>query len=151
LQYPKQGNIYIIPTRIGLYHLGGSFLGIILTLSYANPLGIFFMFNWFCFLLGCAIATQRSLKNFSDILPLAENGWSENEAPSLRPQYLNEYWSFDLLIESNVKIKTLPLSKGPLRDVSIPPGCYRSKFIRISSTAPFGLFKSWMTRTISTI
>jgi hypothetical protein len=135
--YPKFGQIYILPTKVGIYHIAGTILGIIFALSYANPLGIFFIFLWFCFLLSSAIATHRLLARTKIDDLVSDFRWQEDQPFPINAQFNNEDWEIYFRLQEKADFY---LIKGKN---TLPAGVHQLLALQLASSAPFGLFRCW--------
>ncbi|MBI2520242.1 MAG: hypothetical protein HYV97_07485 [Bdellovibrio sp.] len=141
-RYPRVSQIYILPTRQGLYYLLGTFLGIIFALIYGNPLGIFFIFLWFVVLLIAAIITQQTLAKTRSMDWLMDWRWNENSTAEFKSDFDNEMCNISLQL--NDRQDFLSLKTPGL----IAPGVHTVQAIRLTSMAPLGIFQAWTYLTI---
>lgn len=137
LQYPRLGQIYILPTKQGLYYLLGAFLGIIFALIYGNPLGIFFIFLWFVVLLIAAIVTQQTLAKSKATDWLTDWRWHEDCSAELTQGFSNEQW--DISIQLGTQQNFISLKTRGL----FAPGIHAIHSVRLTSVAPLGMFQAW--------
>lgn len=148
----KAKRIYIVPTKLGGYYFAGTFLAFVVAIFYGNSFAYAITFFFFSFLMAVSFATNFSLKDI-EIKNKNEYFFIPNTDNNCELSILNhsDAKKIDLNLDGDsLSFSTIvDLSPGDLSRVSFQ---YKGegirklkiKYLTLSSTFPFGLYKAWM-------
>lgn len=150
-KFMRPGRIYILPTKLGLYYFGGTFLAFVVAIFYGTSFAYAITFFFFSFLMAVSFATNYSLKD-------------------LELTFKKEFYSIpgedcfsQLIIKNKSNDKKIDLSLShpdilfsEIKDIEGNGICgvsFRAKEeqikvihvrkLNLSSTFPFGLYRAW--------
>ncbi len=150
----KEKKIYILPTKAGLLTVTVTFIGFIISLSFANPLAISCSLLFLTTLLLSSFLTHYQLVPFDQIFAPSEIfGYQNSTIPinfrikSKRKNFASEMLSLSIPYTSSKS--TFSIEENEVKNLTVSffrkeVGISKIPNIILSSTFPFGLFKAWI-------
>lgn len=150
-QFRKKARVYILPTKMGGYLIGLIFLMFLLSIGYSNNLLLIFTLFLFAFNLLWLIQTHfhlHRLKIGEVRIPSVHAGDKSHVqihwmTTPKRP------WDWDFKLESSEESflceSPRDLESGSSAEVTFTKrGVINWQFLKVMSTRPFGLYKTWI-------
>lgn len=149
-QTRKRIRVFIIPTRMGGYLNGLIFLMMLLSVGYSNNLLLIFTLVLFGFNLMWVVQTNYHLHNLKFEHLQIPHGFSGSSVQIVAgwnsaPHSMHE-WQLELESEAEeLAVRTLEETHLKLvGELSLPSrGLKHWKYLRVSSTRPYGLYYAW--------
>lgn len=161
-RFLKKGQVYILPTGLGVYFLFFLLVLFGLSLSYGHSLAFSATFFVFSLTSVAAVMTNENmrhlnLESFSNEVQIYANESASALFVISNSSSSDKYFKIAITkSDGSISSELFHLKAGEVRSCSLPifgkrRGVYQLKNVRIEGRYPFGLFKAWSSYKISTM